>query len=212
MPGTNKIRPYHAPARQAQAAATRQRVLDAAHHLFATRGLTTTIRQVADRAGVSRATVELTFGTKAALLGAVVDLALAGDDEPVAILDREWVAELAARPVADFLQLAGEAFAAGAARVAPVLGVIDDGARRDPSLAQLAARLLRQRRVMATWVVDVVERRDALAVDLTLDDAIETVLVVLDPAVHRQFLIDRHWTADQLGGWLGRSLRRLLLD
>lgn len=196
----------------AQAKATRQRVLDAARDLFADRGISTTMREVADRAGVSRATVELAFGTKAALLGAVIDVALSGDDEPVAILDRPWVAELAARPAADFLQHAGEAFAAGAARVAPVLGVIDDGAERDPSLTELAARLRRQRRMMATWVVDVVVQRDALAPDLTRDDAVDTVLVVLDPTVHRRFLIERHWTPDQLAGWLGRSLRRLLLN
>ena len=39
---------------------------------------------------MSVATVELLFGTKVALLKAAIDVAIAGDDEPVAVLDRAW--------------------------------------------------------------------------------------------------------------------------
>lgn len=204
-------RRYHAPTRQAQARATRGRVLSAAYELFASEGFATTMRAVAERAGVSRATVELLFGTKAGLLGAVVDVGLAGDDEPVAILDRPWVAGLTTQPPPLFLQSAGEAFASGAVRVAPILTAIEEGAHHDAQLAELAARLRRQRTVMASWVVETLAAKAAVDEALTLDDAIDTVLVVLDPAVHRRLLLERHWSRRQLAAWLGRSLQRLLL-
>ena len=92
---SGKPRRYSAPGREAQARRTRARIVAAAHEAFARRGFAATIREVAEAAQVSPATVELVFGTKAALLDAVVDVALAGDDEPVPVLERGWVHALA---------------------------------------------------------------------------------------------------------------------
>ena len=88
---SGKPRRYSAPGREAQARRTRARIVAAAHESFARHGFAATIREVAEAAQVSPATVELVFGTKAALLDAVVDVALAGDDEPVPVLERGWV-------------------------------------------------------------------------------------------------------------------------
>ena len=46
------------------------------------------MRAVAADAGVAVPTVELAFGTKARLLKAVIDTAIAGDDEPAPMLAR----------------------------------------------------------------------------------------------------------------------------
>ena len=94
---SGKPRRYSAPGREAQARRTRARIVAAAHESFARHGFAATIREVAEAAQVSPATVELLFGTKAALLDAVVDVALAGDDEPVPVLERGWVHALALR-------------------------------------------------------------------------------------------------------------------
>ncbi len=48
------------------------------------------MRAVAADAGVALPTVELAVGTKARLLKAVIDTAIAGDGEPVPMLAREW--------------------------------------------------------------------------------------------------------------------------
>lgn len=207
-----KPRPYHAPARQVQAEQTRARVLAAAHDLFARQGLATTMRQVAERAEVSQATVELLFGTKAALLNAVVDVALAGDDEPVPVLEREWVRDLQALDVGQFLDAVCAAFAAGAGRVSAVLGALDEGSTRHPALTTLAERMRRNRTVMADWVVAGVTARDALTADLTRQEATETVLVLIDPRLQRRLLIEEGWPVDRLAQWTGRCFRRLLLE
>src|SRR5260221_11039473 len=85
-------RRYRSSLRDAQARRTRQRVLDAATAVFLDRGYGgATIRAVAAGARVSVPTVEALFGTKARLLKAAIDVAIAGDDEPGGVLDRAWV-------------------------------------------------------------------------------------------------------------------------
>jgi AcrR family transcriptional regulator len=70
-------------------------VLAAAHELFVEQGYgATTVDQIAARAGVSKPTVFTAVGGKQTVLSAVRDVALAGDDEQIAVSDRP-----AARPV-----------------------------------------------------------------------------------------------------------------
>src|SRR2546423_13263180 len=70
---------------------TRRKVLLAAGELFVERGYgATTLQEVADRAGVAVQTIYFVFGNKRSLLKDVVDTSIAGDDEPVATMDRVW--------------------------------------------------------------------------------------------------------------------------
>ena len=96
MPRTVKPRrAYDSPRRRQQAAATRRAVLDAARELFIQRGyVATTIGAIAAHAGVSPETVYATFKNKRALLSQLLDVAIAGDDAPVPILERSWVQQL----------------------------------------------------------------------------------------------------------------------
>ena len=78
--------------RQAQIAHTEQRILAAATSLFLADGyLATTLEAVARLAEVGTRTVYVRFGTKAALFKRVVDVAIAGDTEPVDVLGRDWM-------------------------------------------------------------------------------------------------------------------------
>ena len=210
MPGNT--RRYHAPGRQARAGQTRARILAAANEEFGRRGFATTVREVAATAGVSRASVELLFGTKTALLEAVIDVALAGDDEPVPVLERPWARALQLLPPADFLNGAAAALAAGARRAAPALRALEEGATRDTALSDLVNRRSEQRTAMATWVVSGLTDRGALSADLSVGDALETVLVLIDPPLLRRLLVERGWPEERLAAWLGRSFRRLLLN
>src|SRR3954452_22905822 len=86
-------------SRADQAVATRRRVVDAAGRLFTQHGYAaTTLQRVADEAGVAVQTVYFHFGNKRTLLKELVDLASAGDDQPVALLDRPWVQQLRSAP------------------------------------------------------------------------------------------------------------------
>ncbi|OKH94836.1 TetR/AcrR family transcriptional regulator [Streptomyces uncialis] len=126
---------------------TRRRMLDAAARLFVERGWTgATVEDIARAAEVGVQTVYFTFGTKRALLGEVLDTAIAGDADPAATLDRPWAREVVADPD-PAAQLARQA--AGARRVleraAPVLEVVRTAATAEPELAALWRTNLEQR-------------------------------------------------------------------
>src|SRR5438270_11397071 len=82
-------RPYDSSRRQEQAQQNRWAVLQAAHHMFVERGFAaTTMPAVASTAGVSVQTVYKAFGNKPRLAKAVFDTAIAGDDQPLPLLQR----------------------------------------------------------------------------------------------------------------------------
>src|SRR6187200_1000535 len=92
-------RPYVSARRAAGAAATRTAILDAALAAFRDDGYAaSTIEAIAAAAAVSPKTVYAVFGNKRRLLSAVLDRAIAGDELPVAILDRPWVEEMRDQP------------------------------------------------------------------------------------------------------------------
>src|SRR5690349_16397972 len=81
---------------------TRRRMLEAARELFVRNGYgATTLKEIADRAGVAVQTIYFTFGNKRVLLKELVDVAIAGDLEPVATMDRAWFQEVLAAETAE---------------------------------------------------------------------------------------------------------------
>src|SRR3954464_10439847 len=117
-----------------KARATRRRITDAATELFLATGYgTTTLEQIAERAGVAVQTVYFHFGNKRTVLKEAVDVAAVGDDEPVALLDRDWTAEAAAerdprRVLALWVGAGREIFD----RIGPIMAVVRDAAATDP--------------------------------------------------------------------------------
>src|ERR1700746_3127987 len=107
--------------------------------LFREQGYAATPMQaIADRAGVAVQTLYFTFGTKRALLSEILDVAIAGDEEPVATLDRPHVQALRDDP-APVTQLRGQARLSRLiyGRLAPALEVVRGAASADPDLAEL---------------------------------------------------------------------------
>ncbi len=93
-------RKYHSPLRADQAEQTRRRVLEAAFRLFVERGYAgTTMTAVAEDAGVSPETIYLTFGGKRGLLEGVIEMAIAGEDDPPT-QENPWWATVAQLPAA----------------------------------------------------------------------------------------------------------------
>jgi len=82
-------RAYQSKLRGAHAQSTREAVIAAAGRLFAERGYAaTSIEDIAEAAGVSRATVFTSVGGKPILLKTALDVAIVGDDEPVPLPER----------------------------------------------------------------------------------------------------------------------------
>ena len=201
-------RPYRSPRRDAEAAATRRAIVDAATATFVERGyVATTIDEIAARAVVSPKTVYATFGSKRHILEAVLDRAIAGDDAPIPILERPWVAGLraATEPEARLAILAREG-AAILARRSAIDEVVREAATTDPGLTELAARLNTERRAGQAALL-----RLALAPHAVDETAIDTLYALGSPAVHRLLTRDRGWSQRRFATWYAATLRRLFL-
>jgi AcrR family transcriptional regulator len=207
-------RPYRSPRREEQARQTRSRICAAATAQFLDRGYAgATMRGIAEAAGVAAPTVEAAFRTKARLLKAVIDAATAGDDAPAPMLERPWAARVRAAPDATgtAAEFAGT-LTASAQRAAGLMLAALDAARLDPDIAEVAAQLTRQREVMAAWLVDHLTARSPLRPGTGRDEAIDTVWLLMDPAVFTRLTVQREWTAMQFRAWFTDTVIRLLMD
>ncbi|MCY0937274.1 TetR/AcrR family transcriptional regulator [Streptomyces sp. H34-S4] len=89
MPSSTPRRSYDSERRQQAAERNRAAVLTACRELLFRDGYqATTVRAVAERAGVSPETVYKAFGGKPGLVKALWDVTLAGDDDPVPMGER----------------------------------------------------------------------------------------------------------------------------
>jgi AcrR family transcriptional regulator len=212
-PGRRPARRYRSPRREQQARRTRARIIAAAADRFLARGYAaTTMRAVATDASVALPTVELAFGTKARLLKAVIDAAIAGDDEPVPMLARAWAARAESRTgAAEFAAVFAQQLAESARRAAGLTLTALEAARTDEGIAAVAAQLMAQRQVMAAWLVDGLLRRSALCDGVERAAAVDTVWALMDPALFCRLTGDRRWSPDRYRRWFANAVARLLL-
>ena len=170
------------------------------------------MRAIASQAGVSVPTVELLFGTKGRLLKAAIDVAIAGDDEPVPVLDRSWTETAAAAATTDdFLDIVASTITSAQQRSAGLVLALFEAASTDTELTELAEQMIAARATTAGWIVDELTRKAPLGADRTRQEAIDTVWILMDPAVFDRLTRQRHWTVQHYQRWLGTSVARLLI-
>jgi TetR/AcrR family transcriptional regulator, regulator of autoinduction and epiphytic fitness len=207
-------RGYRSALRQAEARRTRGRVLGAATAIFLDRGYAgTTMRAVANAAGVSVPTVEALFGTKARLLKAAIDVAIAGDDEPVAVLDRPWARRAEeASSLEEFLSAVAEVAGATQRRAAGLVLAVFEGSSVDAALDGIRGQMVAQREATATWIVRGMTRLSRLRAGCGLEEAVDVVWLLLDPAVFVRLTRERRWTVPRYQHWIAGALARLIMN
>ena len=209
---TRPRRRYESPQRQEQARATRLAILEAARALFIQDGYgATTLQAIADRASVSVATVYAAFGNKRTVLKELVDVSIAGDDEPVAIADRTWVADLAAEP--DRHQRIRMLAASGRRileRRAAVDAVVDAAGATDPEIRGLSDEMRRQRREGQARLLALVAGADGLRPGLDPEEAADILYAIASPETYRLLVEQRGWTPERFEAWLAETEERLL--
>jgi AcrR family transcriptional regulator len=206
-------RRYDNSRREAQARDTRRRVVAAASALFVERGYAaTSVAAIADAADVSPQTVYAAFRTKAALLGEAVGVAMAGDDEPVAIFDRpEAQAVLAATDPTE----AARAFAGAVTRLLERAGHLihaaDGAADHDPELHALRVSGHRMRLADMRRVARALGNAGLLRPGLDPELAADLLWAVASPDAYRAFVVIRGWTPARFERWLAQAVERALL-
>jgi AcrR family transcriptional regulator len=208
-------RRYHSPQRQQQAQATRRQIVEAAGRLFSQHGyFGTSIGAIAQAAGVAEPTVYAAFGSKRAILAALIDLAIFGPDPPrTPVEQRSWYVEISAMAdePASLLYRWAEILCEVNGRVAPVQRVVQSAATSDPEVAQLWRRLKDQRLVGQSAIAHLLAERQALRPDLSPGQAADVLFVLSDAHVYDAYVLERGWSATQLARWLGQALCALLL-
>jgi TetR/AcrR family transcriptional regulator, regulator of autoinduction and epiphytic fitness len=194
--------------RQKKARQTRRRILAAAAELFTRQGYTaTTIQQVAEQADVAWQTVYSVFGTKAAILSAVFDVAVAGDHEPVPVAERPFVQAIrdAADP-RDKARILARHLRESAVRTAGIVSVIESAASTDPEIAALW-RTLRDQGVRGmTLAARGFQEQGVLRLGLTVTRAADILWLYVGPWAYRVLVTERGWTLDEYEAWLADTL------
>ncbi|MCY7417933.1 MAG: TetR/AcrR family transcriptional regulator [Chloroflexi bacterium] len=207
-------RGYKSPLRRAQAARTRNAVIGAARELFLAQGYAaTSIDAVAGRAGVSSETIYVQFRSKRGLLSGLLDVSIAGDDEPVPVIERAWAQGLRALPtVRARLRVLAREGARILERRAPIDELLRTAGAADPAVAAMAAESARQRLVGQRALLRIVIGEDRLRAGLTEATAGDILFAIGSPDTWRTLVVDRGWTPARYERWYVATLERLFLD
>jgi len=204
-------RKYSSLVRTEQAARTRTRILDAAADLFLEHGYgQTTMKGIADRAGVARDTVHAVFGSKARVLTALIDLRLVPDQS---------VANIKERPDAQAIknevdqrrqiQLFADFITTISTQLRPVFEILRTASAVEPEMGKVFEEMdqfrLKNMQVYAKWIA----ARGPLRV--STKRAGEIIWALASPDVARMFCDELGWTQQQHADWLADALMRTLL-
>ena len=203
-------RAYNAERRREAAHRNRAAVLEACRDLLFRDGYqATTIRAVAERAGVSTETVYKTFGGKPGLVKALWDVTLAGDDEPVAMGQRPQLQEVwrTAEPRAKLRLYA--TFVRGVhERLAALLTLL---AQAGTEVGELLEASAQERLIGITAFVTHLAEAGLLPPGADPAALADAAWVLTSPHVFIQLTEARGWSSDAYRDWLATMLAAALL-
>lgn len=196
-------------------AETRRRLLQAASEEFAEQGYhAATVSRIARRAGVTVQTLYLAWGSKRALLRALMDAALSGDPEKPYSDERSHMISDALDPVtADPRAVVAHAAALyrqAAERAALCWRLYRDAAAADPEIAADWQGLQRLRHETFGQIVERIPA-DALRAGVTTAVAADTAWAVASPETYELLVTTLGYSLDQLEGWVEDTLTAALL-
>lgn len=207
-------RRYSTTLRAEQTALTRRRILDAASGLFVERGyLGTTLAGIAEAGGVSVQTVYNVVGGKSALLKAVYDVTLAGDDEPVPMAQRPaFRAMVEATDGRDCLARYAEIGRMLGERVLPLVTVLlAQAATGDPELRAFTDTIEGERAIGTASTARHVRERFGLREGLDVQAAADVLWALTAPELSDRLVNRRGWGWDRYEQWLGTAMADALL-
>lgn len=206
-------RGYHSDLRAAQARQTRRTVVAAASRLFIEHGYgATTVDAVAEAAGVSRKTVFTAVGGKVELLKTALDWAVAGDDVPQALADRDVLRRLLELDDARELITGWTRVLVDIdVRVGPLAAALEVAAGTDADAAALLEQSHEQRLQGARMVVRRLVALKALRPGLNRNQAADIAWLATDAVLYDRLVRTRGWSRSRFVKWLADSLQTQLL-
>jgi AcrR family transcriptional regulator len=208
-----KRRSYDASGRRERAERSRRAIVAAAGELFRQLGYRrTTMAGVAERAGVSAETVYKAFGTKTALVKAVFDRVIAGDDEPVPIARRTGAQAIRAEPdVRAKIAMYAREMAQRQQRAAWVQILVRDGRHVDDELGEVWRRLLAERLTGMTMLGQHLLDTGALRAGIDLEEVRDVLWTYIAVELYELLVLERGWPLDRYTEWIANAIAAALL-
>ncbi|MGP3972629.1 TetR/AcrR family transcriptional regulator [Streptomyces sp. 8N114] len=199
--------------RGGKALETRRRIIEAAGALFVEQGYgATKLQEIAGRAGVAVQTIYFVFRNKPSLLKELVDVAIAGDDEPVPTMDRPWFAEVTSAPTAES---ALTALVAGTRRtlerVAAITEMVRAAAATNPEIRELWPDKADPRYTVISTAAKSLTAKPGARPALSTDEAADIIYAVLSPELFLVLTRDRAWPPAKWEQWVYDTLCSQLL-
>jgi AcrR family transcriptional regulator len=206
--------PYDARRRRARAdeerRATRRRVVEGARRLFLSRGyLATTMADVAQEAGVALQSVYKVGQSKADLLHLVTDLAVAGDDQDVMLLERpsyQAISRLSSPE--EQVRRSAELIAETMERLAPVWVAYREAAAVDNKAAANLVAAHQRRHITFTGMIRMLPEQ---RLRRSVEESVDTAWAIGSIDVFLLLRSIRGWDAAHYSEWLSRTLVDQLL-
>jgi AcrR family transcriptional regulator len=187
---------------------TRRRILQAASELFVAQGYgATTLQGIAERAGVAVQTIYFAFGNKPSLLKELVDVTIAGDDEPIPTMQRAWFLDALGSDTAQ-AHLRAHVHGTGQMlqRVAPIMDVLRAAGAQDPSLANMWQQDTDPRLEVHTAAARSLVAKPGARAHLSVEHAADLLFGLLSPELYLLFVRDRGWAPDRWEKWVYDTL------
>jgi AcrR family transcriptional regulator len=209
MPDGTPRRSYNSEGRRETARRNRAAVLDACRELLFRDGYhATTIKAVAERAGVSPETVYKSFGGKPGLVKALWDITLAGDDDPVPMGDRPQIQQiLATKELSTKLRLYGTYVRGIHERITPLFALLTQAG---PDVGEVLELGEQERLTGVTAFVTHLDETGALRPDADPAQVADAVWALAGPQLYTQLTAGRGWSADTYEQWLADTLTATL--
>lgn len=205
-------RQYDATGRRERARQRRRDVVVAAQELFEADGFqATTISAVAKRAGVSAESVYKGFGTKAALAKAVFDFVIAGDDEPIPMIERPETRAIQNEPdVRRKIRLYVDGLTQRQQRSARVQILIRDGRHSDETLRETWQILLDERLTGMTMFGRHLLETGDLRPGITLDEVADVLWTYISVEFYELLVLLRGWPPERYAVLVANAITEAL--
>ena len=211
MADTAETRTYVSPKREEQAKSTRRAILEASQRLFLRHGYgATSIRAIAEEAGVAIQTVYAVFGNKRQLVIELSESAVRGDDEREPTQHAEVEAIRAEPSPRRRAQLDAALSRKIIERFLPLFKITSDAAAVDPEFAELNRAMVARRRAEMPEAAALLAGDDGLRV--SPDDAAVSLFVLYSPHVAQILIEYVGWSFDRYERWLADAIERLVLN
>jgi AcrR family transcriptional regulator len=206
-------RRYDSTRRQEQASAQRRRILEVARQRFLESGYAgTTLAAVAAGAQVSVETIYKAFRNKPGLLKAVFDFSVAGDDEPVPMIERNFADRMRAEPDPRVkLEIFAGHMSESMPRSAPIYLLARDAAASEAEIARLLNGWRDDQLAGLGSLARGLSGEGRLRPGLTPEKARDLLWTINSTEVYELLVLERGWTPEEYRAYLAGAMIGALL-